>query len=69
MPEKSLRHISLFSGGEKALSALSLLFALYLIKPTPFGLLDEFDRRWMMPMLTGLSPFSGNCPRIPSLSL
>ena len=40
---KSLRHISLLSGGEKALSAISLLFALYLIKPTPFCLLDEVD--------------------------
>jgi len=40
---KSLRHISLLSGGEKALAAISLLFSLYLIKPTPFCLLDEID--------------------------
>jgi chromosome segregation protein len=40
---KSLRHIGLLSGGEKALSALSLLFALYLIRPAPFCLLDEVD--------------------------
>lgn len=40
---KTLRHISLLSGGEKALSAISLLFSLYLIKPTPFCLLDEVD--------------------------
>lgn len=40
---KTLRHISLLSGGEKALSAITLLFSLYLIKPTPFCLLDEVD--------------------------
>ncbi|MBW1679718.1 MAG: AAA family ATPase, partial [Deltaproteobacteria bacterium] len=40
---KSLKNINLLSGGEKSLAAISLLFALYLIKPTPFCLLDEVD--------------------------
>ncbi|MCD6353365.1 MAG: hypothetical protein J7M06_04055, partial [Proteobacteria bacterium] len=40
---KSLKSINLLSGGEKALSALSLLFSLYLFRPSPFCLLDEVD--------------------------
>ena len=42
-PGKKLSHMGLLSGGEKALVAMALLFAIYLIKPSPFCLLDEVD--------------------------
>lgn len=42
-PGKKFQNISLLSGGEKALAALSLLFASFLIKPTPLCILDEAD--------------------------
>ncbi len=42
-PGKKLQNIDLLSGGEKALVATALLFGIFMIKPTPFCLLDEVD--------------------------
>ena len=40
---KKTQRIDLLSGGERALTALSLLFGIYLVKPSPFCVLDEVD--------------------------
>jgi chromosome segregation protein len=42
-PGKKLQTMSLFSGGEQALMALSLIFAVFLIRPAPVCILDEVD--------------------------
>lgn len=40
---KKLLPITILSGGERALTAIALLFSLYLVKPSPFCILDEID--------------------------
>ena len=42
-PGKKLQNIALLSGGEKALTAISLLFAILSLKPTPFCIFDEIE--------------------------
>jgi len=42
-PGKKLEHITLLSGGERSMTAVALLFATYMVRPSPFCLLDEID--------------------------
>jgi chromosome segregation protein len=42
-PGKRFQNMNLLSGGEKALTAVSLIFAIFRMRPTPFCILDEVD--------------------------
>jgi chromosome segregation protein len=43
LPGKKVKNLDSLSGGEKAMSAVAVLFALFLIRPAPFCILDEVD--------------------------
>ena len=53
-PGKKLQNILLLSGGEKALTALSLLVGIFQFQPARSACWTKWMRRWMRPMWAGL---------------
>lgn len=65
-PGKKLQNIMLLSGGERALTAIALLFAIQKLKPSPFCLLDEIEAALDDANIVRFSRYLKSCP--PTLS-
>ena len=53
-PGKVIKNLEALSGGEQALVAISIYFAILAVNPAPFCILDEIEPRWMTPMSSAL---------------
>ena len=53
-PGKVIKNLEALSGGEQALVAISIYFAILAVNPAPFCILDEIEPRWMTPTSSAL---------------